>query len=193
MSNAQNINAIFSILDDAPITLDELENANICSRHQVIQIMSNIVSRGFAERLENGVYRLSIEGKSLKASGKHPVFHSGAFKTYNRNKIVKDCLRNRVWKLIRLQKKFTIDEILAIAKNGDEKDPRNNIQKYLRALKAAGYILETPKRLKGESNTSNGFKQYVLVRDTGNKTPILRPRTNKIYDPNTSETYSWKV
>ena len=191
MSNAKNMDAIFMVLTESQITLNELEENKICSRHKIVQIMSKLVSYGYVERLENGIYRLSESGKSLKSTGKLKLFHSGARAAYNKNRTVKDSLRNRLWKLIRLQKKFTVNELLNIATNGDEKDPKGNTRKYLKTLIAAGYIQESFRRVKGEAKTSNGFKQYVLVKDNGNKAPVLRRNRNEVYDPNNGEVVRW--
>lgn len=66
MDSAKSINGVFNILTDKIITLDELTKISPCNRHETIKIMSRLVSHGAVERLENGVYRLTDYGKSLK-------------------------------------------------------------------------------------------------------------------------------
>lgn len=187
---AKNINAVFSILSDKTITLDELTAQSPCNRHETTKIMSRLVSRGAVERLENGVYKLSEVGKSLKSSGKYQVFHSGCQTKYNKNRAVKNSLRDKAWRLMRLQNKFTITDLVSVASDGKEKDPRSNLLKYVNALCHAGILYEMPRRLKGDKPQSNGYKQFMLIEDVGHKTPILR-REKKIYDPNSGETLQW--
>lgn len=189
--NAKSINGVFEVLTDKTITLDELVTVSPCSRHETVKIMSRLVSRGAVERLENGVYRLTEFGKSLKSTGDFKVFHSGPQGQYNRTKRATNTLRSRIWRLILLNKKVNIQEMICLAADGEEKAPVSNIQKYVRALVKCGYLCEMPRRIKGGSATSNGFKQYMLLKETGRIAPVLRNDKRQIYDPNTDEVLTW--
>ncbi len=191
MNSAKSINAVFAVLSDNIMTLDELELISPCSRHETVKIMSRLVTKGAVERLENGVYRLTDYGKSLKTSGLPEIFRSGPQGTYNRNKRSNNTLRSRIWRLILLNRKVSTNEMLPLAIDGDEKNPISNIRKYLNALVKSGYIREMPRRIKGSSLTSNGFKQYILLRETGQKAPVFRSDKKEVYDPNTGEVFKW--
>lgn len=191
--SAKTINAVFNVLTDKVMTLDDIERLNPCSRHEIIKVMSRLISRGAVERLENGVYRLTDFGESLKTNGNLKIFHSGPYGQYNRNKRSSDTLRNRIWRLILLNRKVTINELVGLAIDGAEKDPTNNIRKYLRALVKSGYLREMPRRLKGDVPGSNGFKQYMLIKDSGHLAPVMRSDKKEVYDPNTGEVVTWQV
>ena len=191
MDSAKSINGVFNILTDKIITLDELTKISPCNRHETIKIMSRLVSHGAVERLENGVYRLTDYGKSLKKSGEFNIFRSGPRGQYNRNKHSDNTLRTRVWRLMILNRKATIGELISIAADGPEKDPVSNVRKYLRALVKSGHLYEMPLKLRGSSPTSNGFKQYMLALETGRKAPVYRSDKKEVYDPNTGEVFKW--
>lgn len=193
MNSAKSINAVFNVLSDKVITLDELAKISPCSRHETVKIMSRLVSKGVVIRLETGVYKLSEYGKSLKSNGLKEIFHSGPQGQYNRNKHSNNTLRSRIWRLIILNKKVSVDEMLPIATDGDEKSPESNIRKYIKALVKSGYLLEMPRRIKGDALTSNGFKQYMLLRETGPKAPIFRNDKKEMFDPNTGEVFKWQA
>lgn len=191
MNSAKSINAVFGVLSDKVITLDELAVISPCSRHETVKIMSRLVSKGAVERLENGVYQLTEYGKSLKTSGLREIFRSGPQGQYNRNKRSSNTLRSRIWRLIILNRKVSVNEMLPLATDGDEKNPISNVRKYLKALVKSGYIREMPRRIKGDAPTSNGFKQYMLLRETGQKAPVFRGNKKEVYDPNTGEVFKW--
>lgn len=191
MDSAKNMNAIFSIITAEPINLDELCNLSECSRHTIVKSVSKLISNGYVERLENGVYRLSNGGKSLKTSGDLIRFRSGPSGQYNRNRHSQDTLRSRIWRLILLNRKVTISEMVGLTINGNEKNPVNNIQQYVRALVKGGYLREMPRRLKGLSETSNGFKQFMLIKNNGRLAPVLRNNKKELYDPNTGDSVIW--
>ncbi|MFV0626132.1 MAG: hypothetical protein ACK5N8_02125 [Alphaproteobacteria bacterium] len=196
-NTAKNINKVFALVSEHPITLDELDSKTTLSRHCIIIAMSKLCSSGFAVRLENGIYKLSKKGKSLKTSeekNKALYFKTGCpagTKIINRARD-KNGFRDRIWKIVRLQRKFTVNDVVAMVSEGNEKDPRSNVYKYLQALIKIGYVFELPCKAKNDSKlTSNGFKVFSLVKDTGHIAPILKLRRKEMYDPNTGETLSW--
>lgn len=191
MDSAKSINAVFALLSENAVTLDELELISPVNRHETVKIMSRLISRGAVDRLENGVYRLNEKGKSLKSCGQKEIFHSGAQGLFNRNKHPSTTLRARVWRLIQLTPKFTVNEIKSLVSEGNEKAAENNIQKYIRALVKSGHVREMPKRLRGSVPTSNGYKQYLLIKNTGPKAPVLRNDKRQVFDQNTRETFQW--
>ena len=93
--------------------------------------MSRLVSHGAVESSwKTAIYRLTDYGKSLKKSGEFNIFRSGPRGQYNRNKHSDNTLRTRVWRLMILNRKATIGELISIAaEDGPEKDPVGNCQK----------------------------------------------------------------
>lgn len=188
------INKVFSSLDAQAKTFDDICNDMEEKRKSISNALCRLIQLEIAERQESGIYKLTEKGLSLKTSGQEIKFTSGPSKgSYRRVTPGKNSLRSKVWRLMRLQKKFTIDELMGLAVDGNEKLPRNNIGRYVNALKHAGYLYELKNREKGIAPTSNGFKRYALLKDTGNKAPILRRTLRQIYDPNTGEVISWQA
>jgi hypothetical protein len=145
-----------------------------------------LIFRGLVERVETGCYQLTLAGSAAKARG--DVITSGPWKpdTAKHRKPVQDTFRQRLWNAIRMSRSFTIGDLVIAAGRG-EKDPENNATWYIRHLRAAGYIAELPVRQKGTRLTSNGFKRWRLLRDTGDKAPVYRPKAKLVHDYNTGE------
>ncbi len=101
-------------------------------------------------------------------------------------KVPSNTLRERVWRAIRLRRKFTLPDLIALVAEGDERDVESNIRKYVNALTRAHILVELPRREAGTALTSNGYKRWWLMddRDPGPKAPIWRARANSVYDPN---------
>jgi len=92
-----------------------------------------------------------------------------------------DPLYARVWRLLRIRRKLTTAEAVALLCDGDDsaqtlRHARHVVQRYLRHLHLAGYLTQT------QPGARSG-KRYVLVRDSGPGTPLYQ-RPNMVYDPN---------
>jgi len=169
----------------ACLTIDELDTAlPEYPRRKIVMATLKLMSRGLLERVERGCYQLTSKGIANQAAGEALTSGPNAPLTAKTRAKKGTNLRLRIWRAMAVKQKFTIDDLLAVAERGDEKNARNNVQKYLRHLCQAGYLREL-RRAPGDAMTSNGFKRYQLVRHTGPRAPALRP--NGIYDRNTGE------
>lgn len=167
------------------LTIDELDTAlPDHSRKSIVKATLKLMTRGLLERVELGCYQLTDKGIQSRSNGETLTSGPNAPHTAKARKQKGSNLRQRVWRVMPVKQKFTIDDLLGVAANGEEKNARNNVQKYLRFLSEAGYLREL-RRVPGEALTSNGFKRYQLIRHTGPKAPV--PRKNGVYDRNTGE------
>ncbi|ARE40879.1 hypothetical protein RGUI_2738 [Rhodovulum sp. P5] len=164
---------------------DELAHALGLSRRQVSRAAALLIRRGLAERLGPGCYRLTGEGRGAAAAGASitsgPTGPTGAV-----SRPGKDTFRDRAWRSMRQRRAFTVNDILCDAAR-DEKNSRNNALSYLGRLRRAGYVRELPRRQSGVAPTSPGFKQFLLVKDTGPLAPVWRSRRGCLHDPNIGE------
>lgn len=170
---------------NACLTIDELAAAlPEYSRRDIVKATLKLISRGLLERVERGCYQLTSAGitsrdaaQALTSGPNEPL----TAKTRTRKG---STLRRRIWRVMAVKQKFTIDDLLSVSTRGEEKNARNNVQKYLRCLFKAGYLREL-RRAPGEAITSNGFKRYQLIRYTGPQAPVLRE--DGVFDRNTGE------
>lgn len=91
----------------------------------------------------------------------------------------KNTARLRVWRIMRIGKLFTVNEITIMAEAG-----RGNIKHWLYCLEQAGYI-----RKVGTKKSDSGIGKenvYRLVKNTGLEAPIQKDM-GFLYDPNTKE------
>jgi len=141
------------------------------------------------EKTGQGCHTLTSAGiEALKSGAKVCSGPRGARKHGKR--IVKNSLRIRVWHAIRIRRKFSIPDIVELVVEGTERgNITSNVQKYIRALFKAGYLIEMPKREAGSAVTSNGFKRWWLLdeKDTGRLAPVWRAERQTVFDRNTNE------
>lgn len=160
-------------------SLGELDACLDAGYQQIANAAYAFIRRGFLERIEHGCYQLTPEGLEGAKSGF--VANTRPYRPYRQNlrKRLKDSMRQRAWNAMRISGSFTIgDIVIACAK--DELWPEKNLHRYFRALKAAGYLAELPRRVRG-------FKRYRLLKDTGPNAPAELQAQKAVLDYNLSE------
>ncbi|MCT4654388.1 MAG: hypothetical protein N4A65_01125 [Cohaesibacter sp.] len=174
---------IHNLSDGACRTIDQLDASMDHGRKEIVKATGRLIHRGLVERVEIGCYQLSNAGKDLAASGEE--IKPGPFRT-DRGKCRKprDTMRQRAWQAMRMSGSFTIGDIAMAAAGPNDARPEGNLQKYFRALRHAGYLIELPVRAQGTALTSNGFKRFRLLKDTGLIAPIYRANKGAIFDHN---------
>ncbi|MCA1492727.1 hypothetical protein I6F11_17540 [Ensifer sp. NBAIM29] len=174
------------LADGSCQTIDALAANLPLDRGQISDGAAKLVLRGYLERIEVGCYQLTPAGREAAERGE--VIKSGPWRadTVKVRNAVRNTFRQRVWTAMRMSGAFTISDLVIAAAAGDD-DPDDNASRYIRRLKAAGYVVELPTRQKGTRLTSNGFKRYRLLKDTGPQAPVYRPKTQTLHDYNTGE------
>lgn len=152
----------------------------------VSKAASALIGRHYLRRHRVGIYEITPFGAQALAAGR--VITSGP--------IDKDAtvlgrsethgFRDRVWKSMRIRKRFTINDLVTDAQR-DEADAINDCGRYIRILRSAGYIVQAAGRAKGTRPGSNGFKLFRLVRNTGPRAPLHRSKLGVVHDFNTGE------
>ena len=143
----------------------------------------SLVSRG-----ETGRYTLAKAGKTFLAA-KREVKRGPCGPHTGRRRVARNNLRQRLWRALRAQRKASLPELVQLAARGDERAPLSSARNYMRILVATGYVVELPLRATGTMPTSNGFKRYSLIRDSGPKAPESHPARGEVFDPNTGESH----
>jgi hypothetical protein len=175
------------LADGSCKTIDELDATLSLDRGQISDGAFRLVIRGYVERIEKGCYQLTQAG--IEAAARGEVLKSGPIRpdTVSVRKPVVDTFRQRIWTAMRMGGVFTIGDIVMVAATAEDKDPENNASWYVRRLKAAGYVIELPIRQRGTKLTSSGYKRWRLLKDTGIKAPVYRPKTKTLHDYNSGE------
>lgn len=155
-------------------------------QRQVEQGILKLRQHGLVDKVGRGCHKLTDAGREAVASGlKLRSGPRGGGQTGKR--IHKDTLRIRVWRAIRIRRKFSIPDLVSLVAEGGERDIESNIRKYLSALTRAGILTALPRREAGTALTSNGYKRWWLrdEKDSGPLAPVWRQGANTVYDPNT--------
>lgn len=143
------------------------------------------------EKTGKGCHKLTAAGKEALAAGTTRL-HSGPKGKWagGSRRMVKNTMRERIWRAICLpnHRKFTVPEIITLVVDGTERgDVTSGVQRYVRSLAKAGYLVEMKRREPCASPTSPGFKRWWLPDDkyTGPQAPVVRNNYTTLYDPNT--------
>lgn len=144
---------------------------------------------GLIEKTGKGCHKLTAAGKEALAADTTRL-HSGPKGKWagGSRRMVKNTQRERIWRAIFIRRKFTVPEIISLVVDGTERgDVTSGVQKYVRALAKAGYLIEMKRREPCASPTSPGFKRWWMPDDkyTGPKAPVVRLGYTALYDPNT--------
>ncbi len=176
--------------DGACQTIDALNEQLGLDRRQISDGAARLVLRGYLERVEAGCYQLTAAGRAAAERGE--IVKSGPWRadTAKVRKPVRNTFRQRVWSAMRMGGTFTLADIVMAAATAEDDNPEDNASRFIRRLKASGYIAELPVRQAGTRLTSGGFKRYRLVRDSGPIAPQYRPKSGVIHDFNIGEDVS---
>lgn len=169
-------------------TLDVLSDELGWSHRQVTNAASALIRKGLAERVEAGCFQLTPQGAEAVMAGMEIT--SGPNGPHeSTQKPLPNTLRQRAWNVMRIQRSFTIHDLLVAATQGQEKDAINNLQRYCRLLAKAGVLRLMKRRVAGTKPTSNGYQKYQLLKNLGEFAPTVRPKTGVLHDHNSGEEF----
>ncbi len=174
-----------ALADGSCQTIDQLEVRLDLTRRQVSNAAACLLRRDYLMRMGTGCYQLTEAGQAAVASGE--VIKSGPRGPRDTVHKVANTFRERAWRSMRMRHWFTIPDLIVDAAREDDGNPVDNLHRYLRALRGAGYVRVAARRVKGTATTSNGFMQFVLAKNTGPLAPIVRSKVAAIYDQNLGE------
>ena len=170
-------------------TIDVIADELQLTRHQISVTATSLIRRDYLERVERGCFQLTASGRQAVLDGVEIT--SGPNGAHSKVKApLRHTLRQRAWNVIRIQRRFTIPDLLTTAALGSEKIAQNNLQRYCRGLCSSGILRKLPHRQKDTTHGSNGFVQYVLMKDLGSIAPVYRPKTQTIFDHNSGKELS---
>ncbi|MGA8147792.1 MAG: hypothetical protein WB870_09500 [Gallionellaceae bacterium] len=168
------------------ITEERLVMVTGLTPRQVEAAALTLRRNGLLEKTGKGCHRITDAGMVALIAG--ASVHSGPRgKQESGKRVWKNTLRARVWSAIRIRRKFSVPELIALVADEGHEDITSNLQKYVRALARAGYLVELPRREPGTALTRNGYKRYWLqdAKDSGPQAPVWRVKAGTVYDPNT--------
>lgn len=171
------------LADGACRTIDDLAAMLPLTRRQISNGAASLIMRGQLERIETGCYQLTPAGLTAHAAGETITSGPTGKRTGRSRRPLKDTLRQRAWTAMRMSGTFTIGDLVMAATRGD-RDAETNISRYLRVLKATAYVVELPVRARGTHLTSNGFKRFRLLKDTGPIAPVWSEARGRLIDHN---------
>ncbi|MFY3986093.1 hypothetical protein ACOTJH_29165 [Achromobacter xylosoxidans] len=169
-----------------------LENRQISDACAKLESNGLLTHKKYADgTIKPGCYLLTAAGRAALEAG--VTIKSGPKGAHGKPRRTDGSLREKVWRLLRIRRKVSVPEAVALLCDGeataqDIENVTNNVQKYLRALRLTGYLADM-RREAGQAPSSNGFKRYLLVRDTGPQAPTRRAH-NRVYDHNEGREYA---
>ncbi len=137
-------------------TLEVLSGELLLTHLQVTDAALVLIRKGLVQRITSGCFRLTPDGERSVAAG--VVITSGPngpFEAVRRP--MSDTLRQRAWTAMRIQRGFTINDLLVASAQGAERTAASNLQRYLAALARVGVVRRMPGRVAGTRPGSRGF------------------------------------
>ncbi len=171
-----------ALKDGSCQTIADLEVALDLTSRQVSDAAKKLLQRDYLIRTGRGCYQLTESGQTAAAAGE--VITSGPRAPHGKVRVVRNTIRERAWRAMRIRRRFTVLDLISDARTEADTSPDESIGRYVRILSKAGYLKEAPKRVQGAAQTSNGFKVWCLVRNTGPLAPVARSATAAVHDPN---------
>jgi len=159
---------------------------------RVADAIGKLVSKGLVERKQVGCFQLTKAGHAFLESGEELTSGPNGPLTGQRKPNKRATVRQRAWNVMRMGNVFTVPDLLLAVLTADDGDPTSNLQRYIKALVGAGYVVELPARKRGTSLTSNGFKRYRLIKNTGEIAPSVTSPNNTVSDRNVAGDMSCK-
>ncbi|MEQ1890609.1 MAG: hypothetical protein ABL951_15755 [Alphaproteobacteria bacterium] len=153
----------------------------------VVKAAGGLVSRDMITRRRKGYYVATAGG--IKAWRAGAVIRPGPKGPHTGNRADSNSFQARLWRALRILKKGALDDFIALAEPGVLKDPRSTADHYFRALHRCGYLGVMARRRPGTAPTSNGSRVFILIRNTGPRSPRYAKRGKIVRDLNTGETF----
>lgn len=156
----------------------EIAAASGVGHEAVRHACARLIGRGMLDKTfvdGVGIYTLSETGRARLASDPANALSAKG----RRVEHFRGSLRARAWRLMDMQPWWSVGELLMTVADGDEKGAAENLTRYVRALRVAGYVVES-RREAG---------RYHLTRPTGRLAPALNTQTGTLTDPNTGEVH----
>lgn len=131
-----------------------------------------------------GCHEITETGRLALASGRELTSGPGMNKAVTRQGAT---LRAKAWRAMRIREVFSLDDLMMLICDGEEKDAARNLGGYIRALATAGYLV--PMR---RQNTGRHPGRWRLTNkgNTGPEAPAWNKKTRTVKDPNTGEVFS---
>lgn len=167
-----------------PVTIAMLANRMGGNNKRVSKSIAILRRRGLVERLDIGLYKLTEQGEKVRAEG--IALKNGPRKKQSAPHRRTAPFREAFWRALRLSDDaITIGDALSlIPEEIHGSNPAHNAHQYLRRLIAAGYVKAMDWREPGTAVTSNGFKRYRLLKNTGPLAPFWSLKDGKLIDLN---------
>ena len=199
---------LYALPPGACKTLPGLSDTLGLTHRQVCNAASALIGKGLVERIDIGRYRLTENGERAVAAGLAITSgpnapHQGVRRPRRLCRLagtasltagsppgllsMADTLRQRAWTAMRIQRGFTINDLLVASTHGCERNAANNLRRYLKALAGAGVVRLMRRRVAGTRHGSNGFLKYQLLKDLGEIAPTLRPKRGVLHDHNSGQ------
>lgn len=174
-----------ALRDGSCQTIEQLEASLDLTRRQVSDAAANLLRRDYLIRTGLGCYKLTEAGARAAVAGE--IITSGPRRPHGTVRIQSNTIRDRAWRAMRIRRRFTVPDLVADARTTADAAPLESIGRYVRMLRKAGFLVEGARRVQGVAPSSNGYKIWCLVRNTGPLAPVVRSITAAVHDPNTGE------
>lgn len=188
MAGATSAKPILAILAANPnvcVTLDELDAALPHDRKVLSPLLCRLITDKYVVRRERGCFQVTSAGIAADRKGYRPGPQRESRAAVRKPR--ESTLQQRMWKTLRIMRRSSVPELVALSARGNERNAAANIQAYLKTLEKFGYVQKLKKKAPGTAPSSTGFAIWLLLKDTGPTAPGWYWRKRELFDRNTGE------
>jgi DNA-binding PadR family transcriptional regulator len=154
------------------VTVGEmLDDGYAASAPQLHSVLDTLERRLFVVKHSRGCYEPTADGRAWIAAGLDIQSGQGP-----KPRQIASGTAAMAWAWLRIHRKGTIDDMLAVIATQSGAATRATLYRYLAALEKSGHI----KRLR----RGGGHARYLLIGDSGRHAPVYRKASNVVFDAN---------
>ncbi len=174
--------SVLAALQGGPKLTRQLADALGMSSANTRANLVTLAARGLV-RSREGCHQLTREGLEVLAVGREVTSGPGPGKAVTHHRFT---LRARAWRAMRIREVFSLDDLMLLLCDGEEKDAARNLGDYIRALAIAGYL--APMRRQHAGRHGERWR-LTLAGNTGPDAPAWNKAQRIVTDQNTGRTF----
>lgn len=175
--------SILNVLKGGPKLTRQIAGALDMTPVNLRCCLRTLVARGLITSCE-GCHQITEKGAKTLAEGREVTSGPTVDKAVTRRETT---LRDKAWRAMRIREVFSLDELMMLICDGEEKDATGNLGGYIRALANAGYLVPMRRRAAGRNHA-----RWRLTRkgNTGLEAPAWNKARGMVTDANTGEVFN---
>lgn len=175
--------SILEVLKGGPKLTRQIAAALNVHSMDLPKCLRTLAAKGLIMSCE-GNHEITERGARALTEGRELTSGPGVGKAVTHHRTT---LRARAWRAMRIREVFSLDDLMMLLCDGEEKDAAGNLGGYIRALAIVGYL--TPMRRQAAGHHPERWR-LTNKGNTGPEAPAWNKARGVVTDSNTGDVYS---